>query len=164
MADVINLMAEDNRNIIDDDAVPTLTLENTNASGTGAKVNASGGGTGMDLDSTSGIGLDLDTTTGLALDIDSTSGQGIDVVTAGTGAIIKSTATEGRPLQVVHATAVASPTVAPLLVGTSAASGAVFEFDSALISTASLTVAAGAFPVKMTGEDKVVYLVGYEVV
>ena len=162
MADVINLNAEDNRNIIDDDAVPTLSLDNTNASGSGLKVEATGGGTVLDVNAAGGIGIDLDGTTGIGIDIDNTTGTGIDVLTGGTAGVFKSSASTGYALDVSRSV-VGSPTVAPMKVTVSAASGAVFEFNSPLISTASLSVIAGAFPVKMTGEDKVVYLVGFEI-
>jgi hypothetical protein len=144
MSDVINLMAEDNRNIIDDDAVPALTLDNTNASGTGLKVTASGGGTVLDIDSTTGTAIDVKSAGGVAL-------------------AARSQATEVEAASFWHDTAIASPTVAPVVIGTSAASGVLFEFNSGLVSSASIAVMAGAFPVRMVGEDKVVYLVGYEI-
>lgn len=158
MADVINIAAEDNRNIIDDDAVPALTLTNTHASGHGAKIentNATGG-TALDVDSTAGVGIDVDV---------SGSNEAINALSA-SGVAVKaySQATEAHVAEFLHSTAIASATVAPVKVHTSAPSGVVFEFNSSLISTASLSVVAGAFPVLMSGEDKVVYLVGYEVV
>lgn len=113
MADIINLQAEDNRNIIDDDAVPTLTLQNTNAT-------ANGGG--------------------IALKATSSADHALDVYGS------------------------ANATIAPIRAVNSVASGAIFEIGGALISTASLTVHAGAIPVRLEGEDKIVYLVGYEIV
>lgn len=155
--DIINIQAELNRNIIDDDAEPALELETTSATGHAVKLVAStSGGAGADIDITG---------TGNAIDADVTgTGDAVDALSSGgKAAVLKSQATESAVLDVSHDTAIASPTVAPVLITTSAASGAVFEFNSPLISTASLSVVAGAFPVLMTGEDKVVYLVGYEV-
>jgi hypothetical protein len=155
--DIVNLAAETERNIIDDDAEAALILTNTNASGYALKAentNATGG-TSIDCDSTAGVGIDIDV---------SGSNEAINALSA-SGSAIKaySQATEAHVVDIIHNTAIASATVAPIKIGTSAPSGVVLELNSALISTASLSVIAGAFPVLMTGEDKVVYLVGYEV-
>lgn len=171
MADVINLNAEDNRNIIDDDAVPTLTLENTHASGKALLLKPSGGGVGLDLDQTTGTGLDIDLTTGIGVDIDATSGTGVDVdVTTGTAfdgvastgiaGKFYSSATTGRAIDAGR-TVIGSTTIAPVRITASVASGALMEFNSPLVSTASLTVYAGSFPVFQTAEGKVVYIPGY---
>jgi hypothetical protein len=152
MAELVNLNVDSGRNIIDDDAEATLELVNSNASGTALWANASAGG----------VGVNVDTTTGIGIDVDSTSGTGVDVLTAGTAAVLKSSASEGYAADLAHSV-IASPTVAPLKITSSAASGVAMEFNVGLVSTASLTVHAGAIPVKLTGEDKVVYLVGYEI-
>ena len=141
MADIINLQAEDNRDIVDDDAVPTLRLDNTNAAGTGLKLEASGGGTVLDLNASGGIGIDLDGTTGIGIDIDNSgAGTGVDVLTAGKAAVLKSTATEQVVLDVAHSVAVSSTTVAPVRVQTSGASAPLLQFgavDYGVVSTAS---------------------------
>jgi len=113
MADIINLNAEDNRNIIDDDAVPTLTLENTNAT-------VSGGGTALKARSTADHVLDL-------------TGAGV-------------------------------ATIAPIRAVNSVASGVILEIGGSLISSASLTVYQGSFPIYIDALKKVVYLHGYQVV
>lgn len=154
--DILNLEAEAGRNIIDDDAEPALILQNTNAAGTVLQLVAStSGGLGLDVNVTgTGAGLDVDVTgTGIAGDFASSGGKAI---------VGRSAASAAYVADFRHSVA-ASPTVAPVLIGTSAASGVLFEFNSGLISTASLIMPAGAFPVKMTGSDKIVYLVGYEI-
>ena len=66
MVNLVNLDAAANRDIIDDDTTPVLTLKNT-SSGTGLKVdNTKGTGKGVHVDSV-GIGADIDTTTGIFL-------------------------------------------------------------------------------------------------
>lgn len=112
MSDVINLNAEDNRNIIDDDAVPALTLANTNAT-------ANGGGIG--------------------LKVSSTADHALEATSSGA-------------------------TTAPVRLVNSTASGVLMEMAGGLISTASLTVLGGVFPVRLVAEDKVVYLKGWEIV
>jgi len=152
MADIINLMAEDNRNIIDDDAVPTLTLENSNAGGTALKAVASAGGTGLDVDVTGA---------GTAGDFASSTGKGL----AAQGALantIKSTASAAHALDLSH-TVIASPTVAPLKLLSSAASGAIMELNVGLVSTASLTVYARSIPVKLTDTGEIMYIPGYKI-
>lgn len=163
--DVMNLAAESGRNIIDDDAEPVLTLEATNASGTGLHLKATtSGGVGLNVDVTgSGAGIDVDVTgAGTALDGASSTGKGL----AAQGLLastIKSTASAANALQLSN-TMIASPTVAPLLIASSAASGALMELNVGLVSSASITVATVYFPVLHTGEDKIVYLAGYEIV
>lgn len=113
MADVINLMAEHGRNIIEDDAVPTLELGNSYAT-------AGGGGT--------------------ALKASSTADHVLDIVGAGIA------------------------TIAPIKAVNSVASGVLLEIGGSLISSASLTVYQGSFPIYIDALKKVVYLHGYQVV
>jgi hypothetical protein len=145
MSDVINIMAEDNRNIIDDDAVPTLTLENSNASGTALKAVAStSGGIGVDVNVTgAGAGLDVDVTGGgTAGDFASSTGAAIAAEGAAISAI-RSTASAVGALQVEHkSTVLASPTVAPLKVVVSVASGALVDFGT-IDSGAVISAATG---------------------
>jgi len=173
MADVFNILAEDHRNILDDDAVPTLRLSNTHASGVGAWVentNASGG-LALNVDSTAGLGVDVDAG-GVGVDVDvSGSDEAINALSAGGEALVaRSQATEAHVLDIALDTAVSSPTVGLVRMTNSAASGVMFEFSGGLISTASLaggsgvdSTHAGAIPVKLVGEDKVVYLMTYEI-
>jgi len=155
--DILNLAAEAGRNIIDDDAEPALILQNTNASGTALNLVAStSGGVGLNVDVTgTGAGVDADVTgTGIAGDFASSGGKAV---------VGRSAASAAYVADFSHSV-VASPTVAPVLVGTSAASGALFEFNVGLISSASIAVRTAFFPVKSTAEDKIVYLAGYEIV
>lgn len=144
MADVINISAEDNRNIIDDDAVPALTLESTHASGYGLKVtntNAAGG-TAAWVVSTAGTALNVDGTAGVGIDVDSGGANAaINALSAGAQALIaRSQATEANVIDLAHDTALSSATVAVLKAVSSTASAPLFEFgnvDTAVVSTAS---------------------------
>ena len=108
MANILNIDAETDANIIGDDSSPTLTMENT-SSGNVIKIqNASGTGTALQVDGSR------------------------------TGAQLRSTATEQVPLHVTHSV-ISSPTVAPLRITQSAASGAHFEIQGAIASIASMT-------------------------
>lgn len=147
MADVINLQAEDNRNIIDDDAVPTLTLTNTHASGFGAKVentNATGG-TALDVNSTAGVGIDVDVSgSNEAINADSASGKAI-VAEGLLASTIQSSATAASALEVAHkSTIVSSVTVAPFRVISSAASGPLVDFG--VIDSGGVVSAATGAP------------------
>jgi hypothetical protein len=113
MTNLVNIWSETNADIIGDDSTPTLTLKNTS----------------------SGIGLSIDTTSG--------TGAALDTVSDNTSyaARIRSAASASPALQVTHSV-LQGPTIAPLKVIASAASGAFFDFRGGVISTASLGVTA----------------------
>ena len=96
-------------------------------------------------------------------DLDSEGSPTIQVDAAEETLRIRSTATEGTPLTLVHSTVLSSPTVAPVQIIVSTASGAFFDFRGAVASTASLNMAAS----QLAGMVKVVingaggYNVGY---
>lgn len=113
MANLVNLWAESNADMIGDDSSPTLTLGNTSS------------GLGLKIDTTSGTGGALDTLS------DNTSWA----------ARARSAATEA-PAFLVEGSVLHSPTVAPLRIGQSTASGAVIEIAGVFISTASMLLAA----------------------
>lgn len=150
MSDLINLAAESDRNIIGDDASPTLTLENISSGETLKLQNAKG--TGVQLS-----GISCPTT---AVKI---TGAAKVVELLGTVAsTIKSAATEAAALDLGHSVW-SSPTIAPLKLRVSTASGAVIDFASPLVSCASLTVHSFAIPIKHDAEDKIAYLVAYTI-
>lgn len=161
MADTLNLAAESNRNIIGDDSTPTLTLENSSSGNVFKVQNAGGTGTQMAMISGATTALTIDSN-GACIEATSASDAGGEFIGA-TESFFKSTATEAHALVLQHTTAVASATVAPLKLGTSAASGAVFEFDMGLVSCASISVMAGSVPVRLKGEDKIGYIPIFEV-
>jgi len=141
MANLVNLDAATGRNIIDDDTTPVLTLENT-SSGTGLKVDNTSG---------TGIGLDVDTV-GVGVDIDST-GNAVEATSAAYAGIFKSTATESPIVDIVHDTAIASATIAPLRVTASAASGALLEFRGGGAQSTASAGATVAFGVRVKFGD-----------
>jgi len=151
MADTLNLAAESGRNIIGDDSSPTLTLENTSSGNTLKLQNAGGTGTSLSIISCPTVSLKI-----------ASGGAGAEVESAVEN-YFKSSVTEQHALVIEHTTAIASPTVAPLKLGTSAASGAVIEFDIGLVSNASIATMAGAVPVRLKGEDKIAYIPIYEI-
>lgn len=128
MADIVNLQAESEKNIIGDDTTPVLTLENT-SSGEALKLQ-NAGGTGVQLSQ-----ISAPTTAQMVRG----AAMGLDVSVGGLAAQLKSTASEANVLDLSR-TIVGSPTVALLKAVTSTPSGALFEFgvvDKAVISTAS---------------------------
>lgn len=144
MADVINLAAESGRNIIGDDASPTLTLENT-SSGQPLKLQ-NAGGTGVQLS-----GISCPTT---AIDIAS-GGKGSEIEGA-VASTFNSSATAEAALAVGHLGAVlGSPTIGTFAVMNSTASGAFFEFKGAFMSTASINISADktVFVIPVTHES-----------
>jgi len=124
MADVINLTAEEGRNIIGDDSSPTLTLENV-SSGNALRLQNAGG-------------------TGVLLSAVSCPTTSVYVVSgAGVAAHLRSGVTESIPLVLDHSVC-GSATVALLkLSRLSTASGPIFDFGSVssavggVVSTAS---------------------------
>lgn len=159
MADVLNLATSANRNIIEDGTSPALTLENTssgntlllqNAAGTGIQlsqisapttaqvVKGAAGGVEVYVGGTAGA---FDSTGGIALNVASCPTTAVNVSAVGVAGRFKSTASESNVLDLAHLTAVASPTVAVVRIGSSAASGPAFEFHGGCIeSTASGSV------------------------
>jgi hypothetical protein len=165
-SDVINIAAETGRNIIDDDAEAAFEFETSNAAGTAVLLTAStSGGKGLDVDVTgTGAGIDVDVTGGgAAAELNSTTGSAITAVGA-TSSTLQGNASAAHCVEISHVTAVASPTVAPLKVATSAASGAIMDVSMGLVSTASLTINVGALPIRLAGEDKIVYINLFDIV
>lgn len=149
MVNLVNLDAATGRNIIDDDTTPVLALLNTSS------------GTGLHVDNTAGTGIGLDVdTVGVGLDVDST-GVGIESTSATYAGVFKSTATASPIVDIIHATAIASATVAPLRVSTSVASGALLEFRGGGVhSTASAGVTI-AFGIRVKYGDNYGWLPAY---
>jgi hypothetical protein len=132
MSDLLNLDAESGRNIIGDDATPTITLENTSSGNTLNLQNA--GGTGVQLSM-----ISAPTTSQMVRG----GHLGLDVQVGGMAGQFRSTASGGAVLDLARTTAVGSPTVALLKLQTSTPSGPLFEFgsvDKGVVSTASAGV------------------------
>lgn len=125
MADVVNLNAESDRNIIGDDSSPTLTLENTSSGNVLKLQNAGGTGVALSIISCA--------TTPLLV-----NGAGLGVTSG--GFVFNSTASAVNSL-VLSNTKVQSPTVAILkLSNNSTASGPLLDLgrvDFGVVSTAS---------------------------
>ncbi len=159
MSDVINIKAASDRNIIEDGATPALTLENTSSGNCLRLQNAGGTGQALSIVSCPTTAINIGSG-GMAVTGDySITG---DLTVTG-DSIFKSTASASNVVDVSHTTAIGSPTVAPLKVTHSAASGVAFEMNIGLNSSASISVMAGTIPVRLTGEDKVVYIPLFEI-
>ena len=118
MADLINLDTESDRIIIGDDSSATLTLQNTSSGNVIKLQNASG--------------------TGVPLSVVSSPTVSIMATGRGSAAVLRSSATTSVVLDVAHSVAISSPTVAPIRVLTSSASGPYIEFvGRGAVSTAS---------------------------
>lgn len=135
MSDVINIFAESGRNVIEDDAVPTFTFENTSS------------GECLKLQNAGGTGVQLSTVSCPTTSVYVTGAStGVEVLAVGSAGVFKSSASASVPVDIIRSTAVSSPTVAMLRVSTSGASAPALEFrGTCIVSTASAaaTYAAG---------------------
>lgn len=161
MADTVNLYAESGRNIIGDDATPTLTLENTssgavlrlqNAGGTGpllsllscptTSINMTGAGGGLNV-YTTGIAGQFGSTAGIALNMVSCPTTSVYAVSRGNTGYLRSTATEGVPMTLDRSICGSASVALLKLSQLSTASAPLFDFGSVssavggVVSTAS---------------------------
>lgn len=123
---LVNLWADSGADIIDDGSDAVLALENK------------GAGNALALKTASG--------TGVALDVSSTPTTGLFVKggsAAGPIAYLQSGAAGANALRLDNVgTVLANPSAAQLLMVNSTASGVYFDFQGAVISTASINLAA----------------------
>ena len=121
MANVLNLNAEADANIIGDDSSPTLTLENTSS------------GNALKLQNASG--------TGVTLSLVSAPTTSVFVQAPNIAGHLRSAATTA-PALILDKTIVGGSTIAPLRLLVSQASGAFVGIGGVFISTASMNPAA----------------------
>lgn len=129
---LINLWAEDGRNIIDDDATSVLTLEST------------GAGNALRLQSAAGTGVGLNVVSATTTSIFAVGGTGTEV------AHFRSGGTTSNVLRIDEGV-IGSSTVAPIVINrASTASGAVFQFSGrAFVSALSGGSITGGIRVKV---------------
>lgn len=130
MSDLMNLFAESGRNIIGDDSSPALTLENI-SSGQALQLQNAGG---------TGVALSVVSTPTTSVMVRGAAG-GLDIQTTGIAGTFKSTATLNQVLD-ISSTVLGGATIAPVRITASTASQAFFDFRGAVISTASINLAA----------------------